>query len=106
MVREHHVVVLPTNHISVLYMKLYVNSGSHAQYTHMIGLGVQLRSTLGPCKYFSLYNGLSTCLGINNPHQICTHTYVKQYPPENVTLIISTIILYSQKNIVKIFNGN
>ena len=33
MVREHHVIVLSVNHVSVLYMKLYVSGGSHIQYT-------------------------------------------------------------------------
>ena len=53
MVREHHVVVLPTNHVSVLCMRLCVSGGSHAQYTYMIGPGAQPRGAPGPCKYFS-----------------------------------------------------
>ena len=37
MVREHHVTVLPANHISAFYMGLCVSGGSHTQYIYMIG---------------------------------------------------------------------
>ena len=36
MVREHHVAVLLTNHVSVFYIKLYVSGGSYVKYTYMI----------------------------------------------------------------------
>ena len=44
MVREHHVAVLSANHVSVLCMGLCVSSGSHAQYTYIIGPGAQPRA--------------------------------------------------------------
>ena len=53
MVWEHHVAVLPTNHVSVLYIELCVSGKSHAQYTYMIGPRAQSRGAPGPCKYFS-----------------------------------------------------
>ena len=53
MVPEHHVAVLPINHVSVLCMRLCVSGGSHVQYTYMIGLGAQSRGASEPCKYFS-----------------------------------------------------
>ena len=37
MVREHHVAMLPTNHISVFCMELCISDGSHIKYTYMIG---------------------------------------------------------------------
>ena len=37
MVREHHVAVLPANHVNVLCMGPTTNTQSHAQYTYMIG---------------------------------------------------------------------
>ena len=52
MVREHHVAVLPANHVSVLCMGLCVSDGSHAQCTYMIGPGAQPYSAPRPCKYF------------------------------------------------------
>ena len=36
MVREYHIIVLPTNHINVFYMELCVSGGSHIKYTYMI----------------------------------------------------------------------
>ena len=41
MVREHHVAVLPANHVSVLCIGLCVSGGSHTQYTYMISPGAQ-----------------------------------------------------------------
>ena len=57
MVREHHVTVLPANHVNVLCMGLCVSGGSYVQYTYMIGLGAQPRGAPGPCKYFSFIKG-------------------------------------------------
>ena len=57
MVQEHHVAVLLANHVSVLCMRLYVSSGSHTQYTYMIGSGAQSCGASEPCKYFSKMNG-------------------------------------------------
>ena len=56
MVREHHVAVLPANHVSVLCMKLYISGGFYAQYTYMIGPGAQPGGAPGSCKYFFLLN--------------------------------------------------
>ena len=53
MVREHHMVVLPVNHVSVLCIELCVNNGSHIQYTYMIDPRVQPHGAPGPYKYFS-----------------------------------------------------
>ena len=53
MVREYHVAVFPANHVSVLCMELCVSGEFHAQYTYIIGPGVQPRGAPGPCKYFS-----------------------------------------------------
>ena len=53
MVQEHHVAVLPVNHVSVLCMRLCVSGGFHTQYTYMIGPGVQPHGAPRPCKYFS-----------------------------------------------------
>ena len=36
MVREHHVAVLPANHVSAFYIGLYVSGGSHIKYIYMI----------------------------------------------------------------------
>ena len=47
MVREHHVAVLPTNHINVLCMKLRVSGGSHTQYSCMISLEAQPCALVG-----------------------------------------------------------
>ena len=55
-VREHHVIVLPVNHVSILCMELCVSGGSHTQYTYMIGSGAQLCGAPGPCMYFSKNN--------------------------------------------------
>ena len=41
--------VLPTNHVNILCMRLYVSGRSHAQYAYMIGLGAQPRDAPGPC---------------------------------------------------------
>ena len=53
MVREHHVVVLPINYVSVLCMGLCISGRSRAQYTYMIDPGAQPHGASGPCKYFS-----------------------------------------------------
>ena len=37
MVREHHVVVLPVNHVNAFYMEPTTNTQSHTKYTYMIG---------------------------------------------------------------------
>ena len=37
MVPEYYVTILPTNHISIFCMELYVSDGSHIKYTYMIG---------------------------------------------------------------------
>ena len=37
MVREHYVIMLLVNHVSIFYMRLCVSSGSHVKYTYMIG---------------------------------------------------------------------
>ena len=47
MVREYHHVVLLTNYVSVLCMKLCVSGGSYIQYTQIIGPGVQPRGAPG-----------------------------------------------------------
>ena len=53
MVWEHHVAVLPINHISVLCTGLCVSGGSHAQYTYIISPKAQPRDAPEPYKYFS-----------------------------------------------------
>ena len=45
--------MLPTNHVSVLCMELYVSGESHAQYAYMIGSRAQPHGAPKPCKYFS-----------------------------------------------------
>ena len=54
MVREHHVAVLPVNHVSVLCIGLCVSGGSHVQYTYMIDPGAQPYNIPRACKDFSL----------------------------------------------------
>ena len=38
MIREHHMAVLPANHVSVFYMEPTTNTQFHAKYTYIIGL--------------------------------------------------------------------
>ena len=56
MVRNHHVAVLPTNHVSTFYLGLYISGGSHIKYIYIIDW-----------KYnyvvFSDHTSLSTSLG-------------------------------------------
>ena len=59
MVREHHVVVLSANHVSVLCMGLCVSGGSHTQYTYInIGPGAQPHDAPSHASISRVYNGL------------------------------------------------
>ena len=58
MVQEHHMVVLPANHVRVLCIGLCISGESHIQYTYTIGPGAQPRGAPGPCKYFSFISGM------------------------------------------------